>query len=110
MKHLDREVALDAVVDSGSDISIFDSTAGEQIGIKASRFEQKEIVGVSGSIKANVVKVRARVLDEFFELPVAFVQNYSGPFNIIGRKGFFEKHIITFDEAKLEIVVKKNAP
>ncbi len=108
IKHGEREASSDAVIDSGADISIFDASIAEHIGLPFSRFEQKQIAGVSGFVKANICKVQADILGEFFELPVAFVSNYSGPFNILGRKGFFEKHVITFDEAKLEIKVKKS--
>jgi len=106
LKHGQIELDVRAVVDSGADYSIFDARFAEQIGIPITRFQQLEVKGIANSITGNLCNIKTKVLDEFFEMPVLFVKNYSGPFNILGRKGFFEKHIITFDEAKLEIKVK----
>lgn len=108
LKHLSRKLLTDAVVDSGADFSIFDASIAEQLGLPYTRFEQREIAGIHGNVKAHFCTIQARVIEEFFNLPVAFVANYSGPFNILGRKSFFEKHVISFNESKLEIIIKKN--
>ncbi|MFH0713085.1 MAG: hypothetical protein V1722_01080 [Candidatus Micrarchaeota archaeon] len=98
LKHGEKEIELDTVIDSGADYSILDANFAEQIGIPVTRFQQLEIQGIASSLKGNLINVKSKVLDEFFEMPALFVKNYSGPFNILGRKGFFEKHRITFDE------------
>jgi len=107
IKRGDKETRLDAVIDSGADMGIFDASVAEKIGLPFSMFEQKKIAEIHGKVTAHICKIEVRVLEEFFEMPVAFVPNYTGPFNILGRKGFFERHIITFDEAKLEIKISK---
>lgn len=104
LKHGDRETE-HAVIDSGADYSLMDARFAELIGLPILRFEQRKMQGIASSVIGNMCKVKAKVLDEFFEIPVLFVNNYTGPFNILGRQGFFEKHIITFDEAKLEVKV-----
>ena len=105
LKHGEREAELDAVIDSGADYSLMDARFAELIGLPILRFEQRKMQGIASSVIGNMCNVKAKVLDEFFEMPVLFVNNYTGPFNILGRQGFFEKHIITFDEAKLEVKV-----
>ncbi len=105
LKHGQTNIDIRAIVDSGADYSIFDAIYAEQIGIPVTRFEQLKIDGIAGSLIGNLCNVKIKVIDEYLDVPVLFVKNYSGPFNILGRKGFFEKHIITFDEAKLEIKI-----
>ncbi len=108
-KHGQTELYVRAIVDSGADYSIFDASFAEQVGIPVTRFEQIKMDGIAGSLKGNLCYVNIKVIAEYFDVPVLFVKNYSGPFNILGRKGFFERHTITFNEAKLEVKITANS-
>ena len=70
--------------------------------------------GVSGSVESVVTEATVEISRGHehysFNIPVRVLfskSNYVAP-TLIGRKGFFDKFRITFDEANQKIVIKSN--
>jgi len=94
-----------ALIDSGASVSIFNLDIAEQLGIKIETGERTTLSGVSGRIAGYVHRVKARVAGKTFICPVVFSREYKASFNLLGRKGFFEKFKITFDEANKSVIL-----
>ena len=102
-----------ALVDSGADMSAMYCRVAEKLHLDLSR---KRIMsfGVSGSVESVVTEATVEISrghEHFsFNIPVRVLfskSNYVAP-TLIGRKGFFDKFRITFDEANQKIVIKSN--
>ena len=99
-KHSPPSRRFEAVADSGSQYTLFHSSIGESIGIRVEKGIEAPISGVVGGVKApaffhdvglyvgpDIIRIRAGFCAE---LPVA---------GILGRLGFFDNFIVTFDQS-----------
>jgi hypothetical protein len=86
-----------AILDSGCADTLFDSSIGRSLGINIKSGIRSDLGGIAKGAKipayfhdvdlhadANIIRIRAG----FSDLPIA---------GILGRRGFFEHFIITFD-------------
>jgi hypothetical protein len=98
-KHSPPSKRFEAVVDSGSQHTLFHGDIGKSIGIKVEKGIESSVSGVVGGVEVpvffhdvglyigtDIIGLRAGFCDE---LPVA---------GILGRLGFFDNFIVTFDQ------------
>ncbi len=100
-----------ALIDSGADISVIPKDLAEVLDLDLSG--EKEIsYGIGGKIEVKTTKMEILLKkgrDEYrFVIPVQVVLTGEEPPIILGRKVFFEKFIISFDEARKKIKIKSN--
>jgi hypothetical protein len=103
-----REIAYEALVDSGADACIFDAQLGEALGINISAGEENRVSGITGALESYFVHpVTIRVGGFSFDIEAGFLPNIAKMgYGIIGQKGFFDLFIVKFDYKKEEIELK----
>ena len=94
----DKQLKLRALIDSGATISILRHEVAEELGIIIEQGEEIYLGGVGGRIKGFIHEVNLDVVGKLFRCPVVFSREYLVSFNLLGRQGFFERFMITFDE------------
>ena len=92
------EKDLDAIVDSEAWLSTFKAEVAENLGIQIENGEKRIAIGISGRIEVYIHKIEIKIFDKWFPCQVAFSRNLASEFNLLGREGFFDKHLITFNE------------
>lgn len=93
-----RSPGFEAVVDSGSEYTLIHASLAELIGLKVESGTAGSLSGVVANAKAEVYyhKIKLAVLAEVIEVTAGF--SYDLPVaGILGRIGFFDRFIITFD-------------
>lgn len=102
-----RAIDTYTLVDSGASVSLFRSEMAEALGLDLDRGEAVELGGVGGSIPGFQHVVTVRMDTVAFDCHIVFSRHYTGSFNIIGRQDFFRRFLITFDEAKGEVILEE---
>ena len=99
-----------ALLDSGADISVIPQDFAELIGLD---LNQKTTVafGIGGEVKSIEDQIEIMVKkghEEYtFRVPVKIILgDYDFPI-LLGREGFFNKFLITFDQEKQKVSLKK---
>ena len=99
-----------ALVDSGADISVMPKAIAELIGLNISG-EITSAYGIGG--KVDSVETKANITIEKghehynFVMPIKVVLgDYDFPV-ILGREGFFDKFVISFDQASEKVSLKR---
>ena len=105
-----ESVDLIALVDSGADISVIPKEIAEVLGLKLEG-EIEPAFGVGGTVPTIQTQVNVRVgrqhEDYRFSMPIKVIMSdYDLP-PLLGRKGFFQEFIITFDERKEKVQLKR---
>lgn len=101
-----------ALLDSGADISAIPSAIAEILGIEL-KGEKTPAYGLGG--KVDSIETRISITVEkghehyTFQIPVKVILgNYDFPI-LLGRAGFFDKFIISFDQNQEKLSLKKAA-
>ena len=94
-----------ALIDSGASISTFRAEVAESLGIKIEEGERRISVGISGKVEVFVHQLELKVFDKWFPCKIAFSRHLTTSFNLLGREGFFEKHLVTFNENEKKIIL-----
>ena len=99
-----------ALLDSGADISAMPKEVAEILGLDLSG-ERSPAFGIGGETEAVETTVSARITkgheDYKFKLPVKVIfDDYNFPM-LLGRAGFFDKFIITFNQQQEKVVLKR---
>jgi len=99
-----------ALIDSGADISAMSKEMAQALGLNLNG-EQESAYGVGGEVKAIHTYLNFSISQnhEIYNLriPVKIIlDNFSFPF-LLGRRGFFNEFVITFDENKEKVSLKK---
>lgn len=101
-----------ALLDSGADISAIPSAIAEILGIEL-KGEKTPAYGLGG--KVDSIETRISITVEkghehySFQIPVKVILgNYDFPI-LLGRAGFFDKFIISFDQNQEKLSLKKVA-
>lgn len=105
LKFFDNQNNYMALVDSGASISIFKKDVADYLGIEIEKGQEIELRGAGGWFKGYIHILEAEVAGKKFRCDVVFSRDYMASLNIIGRRGFFEKFLITFDEAKKRVIL-----
>jgi len=101
-----------ALVDSGADVSIIPKALAEVLNLDLSG-KTSTSHGIAGELKVKESKMRVMLKKRLhgqihsYKIPVQVILTGEEPPIILGRRGFFDKFIITIDEAKQKIRFKK---
>lgn len=95
-----------ALIDSGATISIFKTDVAEFLGIDIEKGNEIELRGAGGWFKGYVHNLSAEIGGRKFRCEVVFSRDYQVSLNIIGRRNFFEKFKITFDEKNKSVILQ----
>ncbi|MDO8624192.1 MAG: hypothetical protein Q7R54_02440 [bacterium] len=113
LKHKDREIGYQVLVDSGADLCLFDAEIGETVGIDVNSGTPKEVFGVGGKASLYYLhKVTIEVGGWPYIIDAGFMPNVAGrrmPYGVVGQKGFFDAFIVKFDLLKEEVEVKNRS-
>ena len=89
-------------VDSGATYSIFNYKESRRLNIKPKNDGTKTYVkvGDGGYISVYLVKLPVKIENLEFDAIIGFSEELGTGFNIMGRKDFFEKFKVCFDDTK----------
>lgn len=96
------------ILDSGADITTMPVAIAEKAGIDVKKRGQKSSSECAHGHQSESYEVamKTRILGEDFYLLVNFVKDGKEP-ALLGRKGFFDKFEITFNESDREFMLKR---
>lgn len=94
-----------ALVDSGANISIFEASIAEKLGIAIENGKRISLQGIGGRIVAYEHMVPIHIGSIEFNCKIAFSREFYVSLNLLGRDNFFSHFLITFDECKKETVL-----
>lgn len=99
-----------ALLDSGADISVIPKKLAELLGIEIEG-EKTFAFGIGGRVECIERKITINISkgheNYTFSIPIKVIlDNYNFPL-LLGRQGFFEEFIITFDQGLQKIILKK---
>lgn len=101
-----EKAILEALIDSGANISIFGEEVAQLLGIEIEKGQKTYLSGVGGRIMGYIHKLRAETAGKSFSCKIVFSREYKVSFNLIGREDFFKKFVITFDEKNKKVILK----
>ncbi|MEK6869552.1 MAG: aspartyl protease family protein [Nanoarchaeota archaeon] len=101
-----KRVNTSAIVDSGASISIFSSSIGRLIGLDIESGEKRIFQGASAKLAGYIHKVKVIIAGKEIECKIAFSDELSTSFNLVGRETIFDKFIITFNEKYWELSIE----
>lgn len=93
-----REAHTDALIDSGSSLSLFNIRVADRIGVPYKAGRPVTITTINGQLQAYRHLMSLKVGDIRFQCPIAFAADFKPTFNILGRMGFFETFDVLFRE------------
>ena len=88
----------EAIVDSGSTVCLFHADIGKPLSLKLKDGDKGSLGGVVGGSKGDVYyhKIKLKVMADIIPITAGFSEHLSVA-AILGRHGFFENFIVTFD-------------
>jgi len=102
-----------ALVDSGADISVIPKEVAELLGLDLSG-KREEARGIGGKVPSVQTKLQIELIKPHeiynYNIPVKVILDVKDeeiPV-ILGRAGFFDKFVITFDQKEEKIILKPN--
>ena len=102
----EKKINTSAIVDSGASISIFSSSIGRLIGLDIESGEKRIFQGASAKLAGYIHKVKVIIAGREIQCEVAFSDELSTSFNLIGRETIFDRFIITFNEKSRELSIE----
>ncbi len=101
-----RWLYLQAYVDSGASWSIFHVDVAQLLGIKLTRATRRYATLGNGSVLPIYLhRIKVRFAGEEFTVPAGFSDALRMGFNLMGRAGFFDRFLMSFnDRARLLLV------
>jgi len=92
-----RDMELTALVDSGSDYSLFHVDVAEALGIDLATCERSEVTGIEYVPSMCLVTDVSATVEHLapVTMPIMFWERQ--PISLIGQVGFFDKHRIKFE-------------
>ena len=99
------------ILDSGADITTMPIGIGERAGLNGKKTGIRKTSECAHGHEGESYEAAMKVIvfGYTFFLPVNFLkEGRDSDTPLLGRRGFFDKFQITFDEAKNEVVLKKN--
>jgi len=98
--------SVEAVLDSGSEFSIFKAEVARALKIPVERGKERPVTSVSGVTRSFVHAAQIQLFERTVPVQMSFIKNFDFPFNLLGRD-FFEGHIITFEEKKKQLTIEE---
>jgi len=99
----DKTFEANAVVDSGATLSLFHASIARDMEIDVEAGKEHIFQGASAKLIGYIHKVRLVVADKEFDCKVAFSDELSTSFNLLGRKDVFNNFKVCFDETEKTI-------
>ncbi len=94
-----RWIGQEGYVDSGATLSIFGEEVARLLGIRIEKGKRLSVrVGDGKEIPVYEHHLRVRFAGIIFNTPIGFSRQLGVGFNLIGRKGFFEKFRVCFND------------
>ncbi len=104
-----RGVLFTAYLDSGATYSVFHSREAEIIEVDVKRGRWTTLtVGDGHEIPVYLHKLPAIFLNREFEATIGFTDKLKIGFNILGRRDFFEKFTICFNDSEATITIHEH--
>lgn len=110
IKHKERWIWHEVLVDSGADMCIFDAQIGDFLGVNVEEGITDRVSGIAGQTSIYFKhKIAIEIGGWPYTIEAGFLRNVSGSFNygVVGQRGFFEHFIVKFDLLKEEIELKE---
>lgn len=107
LRYKDKFIFTEALVDSGANTSVFHAEIAEQLDIEFKHGKKIYLGGIGGRILAYLHQVKIRITNIDFTCKIAFTEEMPVSLNILGRDNFFEKFLISFDEIKKQLILRK---
>jgi len=107
LSYKDKIIQLDALIDSGADVSLFHASAAKALGIDLTSGIKQEYFGVSGhKIEAYFHTVKFQIVGTPYamELAIGFTES-EGVSALLGQADFFQAHQIKFERYKERIEI-----
>jgi len=98
--HQETKLIIEALVDSGANISIFSADVAESLGIDIESGKKMFLGGVGGRILGYEHLVEMEIAGRRFSSKVVFSREFLVSFNLIGRESVFDRFIICFNEKR----------
>jgi len=99
-----------ALVDSGADISVIPKSIAELLDLNLNG-KIEEASGIGGTVPAiqSILNIEINKGHEHysFELPIKVIMNDNDFPILLGRAGFFEKFVITFNQMEEKLILKR---
>lgn len=90
-----------AFVDSGATYSVFEASEAERLGIRLEEGKKMMIVVGDGSfIPVYLHKITVQIGEEEFETEIGFSSHLGIGFNLMGRRGIFDRFKVCFSDFK----------
>mgnify|MGYP001562408138 FL=1 len=103
LKFRNEKIRTDALIDSGAAMCLFKGEIGRALGIIVESGEKKIFQGVSAKLIGYIHEIEITIAEKTFKTKIAFSDDLSTSFNLLGRQGIFDKFSITFKEENNEI-------
>jgi predicted aspartyl protease len=99
-----------ALLDSGADVSAIPKSVAELLGLDLNG-KQEEAEGIGGKVPAVQSKMRLSIEKHHeqysFDIPVKVILTSQDFTILLGRAGFFDKFVVTFDQANEKVMLKR---
>lgn len=102
-----ESVPVNALVDSGATISLFNADVGRALKIDIEKGKKFYPVGISGKILTYIHEVILKICDYEIKTKVAFTDELAVKINLLGRENIFENFSILFNDKLKKIVLEK---
>ncbi len=106
LRHGEREIRTEALVDSGATISTFQGDLAEPLGLILEQGERIYLQGISGRVLGYAHKIQLQVGSEQLPCKVVFSNELVSSVNLLGRVDFFEHFLISSDERNHKLILK----
>lgn len=108
LRYGDLGLATDALIDSGANVSVFQSSIADYFGINIFEGERISLQGIGGHIFAYKHMLDLAMDDYWFPSTIAFSQEMIPHINILGRDDFFLHFVVSFDETSKKVTLVKS--
>ena len=95
-----------AIVDSGATLSLFHAPIARDLGIDVEAGEKHVFQGVSAKLIGYIHNIKMLIAGKEINCKVAFSDELSTSFNLLGRETVFAKFIIIFNEKDRELRIE----
>ena len=103
-----RWLYLQAYVDSGASWSVFHVDVAQLLGIKLNRAKRRYVALGNGSVlPIYLQRIKVRFAGQEFLVPAGFSDALRMGFNLMGRAGFFDRFLMTFNDRARTLTVSR---
>lgn len=104
----DKSFSYSALIDSGADFCLFDTSVAASLGIELQDGVRSEAFGIGGPAQELYIHVINITVDKIrYQAKVGFIKNMTQTgYGILGQVGFFDKFKVSFDYANKEIILE----